>query len=254
MCPVPSGSAGEMNAAPDAPDVPRAGGAPTARKLGPAVLTPILVAALRARPIPLPPLLVAAGDRALRLVIEEGLLAPAVAYAIHSVAAVEDQGIVLDDGTSLPTMARMTGAERVAAAVCGIGRAIDRSAAAALAAGSGRLALALDLIGTHALFRLSDYVRELLRDEARGHGLTIGRPLEPGMEGFPLHDQGILVRLADADKLGFYVTAFGVVGPGRVLTFAVPIGRNLPPWRPADRCLHCPSREACQRMGMAWDD
>jgi hypothetical protein len=222
-------------------------------KLDRATLTASLVAALRAAPIPLPPLLVPAADEALNLAIEEQLLAPAVAYAIHLVVAIEDHEIMLSDGTALPTTERLTGVQRLAAVVCGIGRGIDLRAALLLAAGHGRLALALDLIGTHALFRLSDQVRALLRDEARKSNLTIGGPLEPGMEGFPLRDQGIVVRLADAEKSGFYVTSSGVAGPGRVLTFAVPMGVNLPPWRPADRCLHCPSREACQRMMMAGD-
>jgi hypothetical protein len=218
-----------------------------------AALTPTLVGLLRASPIPLPPLLVPAADEALNLAIEEELLAPEVAYAIHLVVAVAEHEIVLSDGTALPTTERLAGAQRLAAAVCGIGRGIDRRAAQLLAAGHGRLALALDSIGTHALFRLSDHLRAVLRDEARKSNLTIGGPLEPGMEGFPVRDQGILVRLADAEKSGFFVTSYGIVGPGRVLTFAVPIGLNLPPWRPADRCLRCPSREACQRMMIGSD-
>jgi hypothetical protein len=247
---APSRSTGETPATPDAAEAePRALG-----KLAPQTLTPIVVAALHARPIPMPLLLVPVRDVALRLVVAEHLLAPTVAYGVHAVAAVEEHSLVLADGTPLPTVERMTGAERLAAAVCGIGRGIDRRAAAALAAGNGRLALDLDLIGTHALFRLTDYVRGLLREAAQKNGLAIGGPFEPGMENFPLREEGTLVRLADAEPMGFYVTSSGAVGPGRVLTFAVPIGRNLPAWRPADRCLHCPSREACQRMGMAADD
>ncbi len=249
-----SRSFGEKGPDPDVSDA-RPTHAPAALgKLGPEALTSILVAALEARPIPLPQLIVPVGDAALQLVIAERLLDPTVAYAVHCVAAIEDHALVLTDGTSLPTAERLPGTERLAAAVCGIGRGIDRRAAAALAGGNGRLALALDLIGTHALFRLTDYVRGLLREGARHDGLTIGGPLEPGMENFPLREEGTLVRLADAEHMGFYLTSSGAIGPGRVLTFAVPLGRNLPPWRPADRCLHCPSREACQRMGMAADD
>lgn len=223
-------------------------------KLGPEILTPIVIAALQARAIPMPPLLVPFREAALRFVINAHLLVPTLAYAVHSVAAVEDHALLLRDGTALPTTERLSGAARVAAAVCGIGRLINRRAAAALAAGNGRLALALDLIGTHALFRLSDHVRGLVGEAARKSGLAGGGPLEPGMERFPLRDQGVLVRLADAEPMGFFVTSSGAVGPGRVLTFAIPIGNNLPPWRPSDRCLHCPSREACQRMGMVADD
>lgn len=232
---------------------PGAAGIIAAVKLDSAALMQSLVAALRAEPIPLPPLLVPAADKALTLAIEEQLLAPAVAYAIHPVVAVEEHEIVLRDGTALPTTEPLTGVQRLAAAVCGIGRGIDRRAARLLAAGRGRLALALDLIGTHALFRLSDHARALLWEEARKSDLTLGGPLEPGMAGFPLGDQGILMRLADAAKSGFYVTSYGVAGPGRVLTFAVPMGLNLPAWRPADRCLRCPSRQACQRTMMARD-
>jgi hypothetical protein len=222
-------------------------------RLDDTALLPILLAALRASPIPLPPLLAPVGDEALALVIDENLLAPAAAYAVYPVVAVEPQAIVLCDGTALPTTAPLAGAQCLAAAVCGIGRGIDRCAARLLAAGRGRLALALDLIGTHALFRLSDHVRALLRDRASKSALTLGGPLEPGMEGFPLADQAVLMRLAGAEKSGFFVTSYGVAGPGRVLTFAVPMGVNLPPWHPADRCRHCPSREACQRMMMARD-
>ncbi|MGD0024891.1 MAG: hypothetical protein ABSC37_09750 [Xanthobacteraceae bacterium] len=223
-------------------------------KLGPETLTPILLDALHARLIPLAPLIVPVRDAALRLVVAERLLAPTIAYAVHAVAVIGDRALELTDGTLLPTSERLAGAERLAAAVCGIGRGIDRRAAAALAAGDGRLALALDLIGTHAVFRLSDHVRRLVRKSARENGFAIGGPLEPGMANFPLRDQAVLVRLADAKPMGFCVTSSGAVGPGRVLTFAIPIGRDLSPWRPADRCLHCPSREACQRMGMAADD
>lgn len=245
---------GEKAAAADAV-LPRPASVPLALgKLGPETLTSVVIDALKVRPIPMPPLLVPFREAALRFVIDESLLVPTLAYAVHCVAPVEDHALVLSDGTALPTTERLSGAERLAAAVCGIGRGIDRRAAAALAAGNGRLALALDLIGTHALFRLSDYVRAVVRETGGKHGLAIGGPLEPGMERFPLRDQAILVRLADAEPMGFFVTSSGAVGPGRVLTFAIPIGNNLPPWRPTDRCLHCPSREACQRMGMAADD
>lgn len=249
-----SRSTGETPATSDAAKARPANEPLTLGKLAPQTLMPIVVAALHARPIPMPPLLIPVRAAALRLVVAEHLLSPTVAYGVHAVAAVEEHSLVLADGTRLPTIERMTGAERLAAAVCGIGRGIDRRAAAALGAGNGRLALDLDLIGTHALFRLTDYVRGLLREAARKNGLAIGGPFEPGMENFPLREEGTLVRLADAEPMGFYVTSSGAVGPGRVLTFAVPIGRNLPPWRPADRCLHCPSREACQRTGMAADD
>ena len=223
-------------------------------RFGPDVLTPILIDALRARSVPLPALLAPLGEAALTLAIGERLFEPVIACAVHPVVAVEHRALVLADGTALPTSERLAGAERVAAAVCGIGRGIDRRAATALSAGNGRLALALDLIGTHALFRLSDQVRALVAAAARADSLTIGGPLEPGMANFPLRDQGVLVRLAGGEAAGFTVTSSGVVGLGRVLTFAIPMGRNLPAWRPADRCLHCPSREACQRMAMAADD
>lgn len=242
-------SSGEAGIAPDAVPAPS-----TTVKIGPETLTPILCAALYTQRISMPPLLAPVCTAALRAVVEESLLLPRVAYAIHCVAAVQDHALILADGTSLPTCERLNGAERLAAVVCGIGRGIDRRAAAALAAGTGRLALALDLIGTHALFRLSDYLRDLLRERAHPDGLTLGGPLEPGMENFPLREESTLLRLADAEPMGFYITSSGAVGPGRVLTFAVAIGRNLPPWRPADRCLHCPSREVCQRMGMAADE
>lgn len=226
----------------------------TLAKLGPETLTPIVCAALQSRPIPLPSLLLPVGDAALELALSEALLDPTIAFAIHSIVAVDDHALVLNNRTSLPTRERISGTERLAAVVCGVGRGIDRRASAALATGNGRLALALDLIGTHALFRLSDYARGLVRKYGHSSGLMIGGPLEPGMDHFPLRDQATLVRLADAEPMGFFVTPSGAVGPGRVLTFAIPIGRDLPPWRPADRCLHCPSREACQRMGMAVDD
>lgn len=223
-------------------------------KLDPEALSAIVVDALRALPIPMPGLLGKVRDTALQLIIEEGLIVPRVAYAVYSVAAIEDHALILNDGSSLATMERLTGAQRAAAAVCGIGHAVDRRLAAAFAAGSGRLALALDLIGTHALFRLSNYVRELVYENALKNGLAIGGPLEPGMQGFPLRDASVLLRLADAQPMGFFVTSSGAVGPGRVLTFAIPIGHDMPAWRPTDRCRSCPSLEACRRMGMAADD
>jgi len=225
--------------------------APVARKLGPEVLLPTIVKALHAATIPMPDLLLKVRDAALELILKQGLIVPSVAYAIHSVASIEDQALILNDASRLTTPGRLTGARFVAAAVCGIERGIDERITAAFAAGHGRLALALDLIGTHTLFRLSNYVRELIYEKARKDSLSIGGPLEPGMQKCPLGDAGVLVQLADAEPMGFFVSSSGAVGPGRVLTFAIPIGHEMPPWRPTDRCRICPSLEACRRMGMA---
>lgn len=233
---------------------PRSSGAPIVRKLGPETLLPTIVQALHAAPIPMPDLLVKVRDAALQLIFKQSLIVPRVAYAVHGVASIEDKALILNDTSRLPTPEHLTGAEFAAASVCGIGRGIDQQVAVAFDAGNGRLALALDLIGTHALFRLSNYIREFVYEDARKNGLAIGGPLEPGMQNFPLGDAAVLVRLADAEPMGFFVTSSGAVGPGRVLTFAIPIGRAMPPWQPTDRCRTCPSLEACRRMGMAVDD
>ncbi len=185
------------------------------------------------------------------MLTEDDLLAPTVAYGIHPLVAVDERGVALPDGTVLAIAPRdhVAAAERLAVGVCSIGTAVDTRAAELLAARRSRLALALDIIANWALARLFDQAWGRLARVARRAGLRLGSPLEPGVDGFALSEQASLLRLANAQALGFFATTTGMVGPGRTVTFAAGMGRNLPVWDPADRCRRCGSRDYCKQAG-----
>jgi hypothetical protein len=202
---------------------------------------------LRPERLPLAPLLRPQAIEALAMVSEE-LLSPRASYALWQIDRLDETGVELAGGGRIeaPLAYRLAkGARRIAFVVCGLDEAFGQRVSEVMAARKPRLAMALDAIGTVALFRLSDWLRARLKRKARELGWQVGGPMEPGMMGFGIGQQPKLLSLSGASGLGFSITDGGMIAPGRALGFAVGLGPNLPEWDPKLRCQCCPSQEIC---------
>ncbi len=189
------------------------------------------------------PPLISAARSALGEVDE--LLAPAACYRILPIAAFEDQKVRLAGGAILdgPLVTRaLTGARKVALALCTLGPALERRVSDYFTAEPVR-AMALDGAGIAALAQISQSVREEIGAQASSRGWRTGMSISPGQEGWPLLQQRTIFRLLAAASIGVRLTESCLMVPRKSVSFAIGMGESL--CTDVTSCDHCSKRERC---------
>lgn len=190
----------------------------------------------------------ALGD-VLDLIAEEDLVAPAIAFKLWP--AYGSAGGVIhvagDKTLRIPPLAQ--GDSRVATlaiGVCTIGAKLEKRVRELYREGRHLRSILLDEAGNAALYALSDVFQRQIRSEARSRGLEVSSAVNPGDVGFPIEDQPILFKLADAASIGVRLTESGMLSPEKSLSAVVGLGASMPRWSRAERCARCASREKCR--------
>ncbi len=184
------------------------------------------------------------------LVEAEAMLAPAVAFETHRLAAVEGSDMVLGDGTRLGDarmlVRRLGGAAELAIAVATIGGALEQEVSRLFAARQAMRALVLEEIGIAAAYALGDAAHEAICGHAAAHGLDASSPLSPGSTGVPLVLQKRIIDLAGGARIGVRVTETAMMTPVNSVSMIIGLGRDMPKWSRAKACNRCGARDTCR--------
>lgn len=180
------------------------------------------------------------------MVERDRLIAPAYGYRVLGVRSRCGEEIALEQcSLRIPALAAVDADLRLLAlAACTLGPALEARVSELFAARRPRLAIALDRLGTDALFRTADRCYERIRRDARRAGMQAGAEVNPGDPGAPIAMQTIISQLAETP--GIHASPRGVLNPAMSLSMIVPIGHGLPSRQAGGRCDRCPSREQCR--------
>jgi hypothetical protein len=152
---------------------------------------------------------------------------------------IEAAGVTL----TIPGIGRHWGAvERVCAAVCTIGDALERRVAELWEARELPLASMLDSVGSGAVESLAEYVNDLLCQEGVGAGMKVTNRISPGYAAWDVREQSLLFRLCPAEAAGVTLNDACVMLPAKSISLLVGAG-------PAARVDHYFSQ--CARCWMA---
>ncbi len=152
---------------------------------------------------------------------------PAVAYRLLEVARAAPDHLDLAAGPRLhvPAIAAHWGAvEAVAAAVVTVGDGPERAAAARRAAGDDAGASCLDSAGSAAVECLAEWVNDELCRLGVAAGLRVTNRISPGLAGWTLAEQPLLLDLAGAAAVSVRGTAAGTMWPAKSISLLVGIG------------------------------
>jgi hypothetical protein len=137
----------------------------------------------------------------------------------------------------------LSGAVRVAAAICTIGSALE-IASTRLLGENTVLAMALDGLGNAAVELVGQQTCARIGERAWTDGMGTSTPLNPGAEGWSMEVGGAQIfALLDARLAGIQITSGGMMIPQKTISFVVGIGSGLAQTHP---CEVCSLKEICR--------
>lgn len=130
--------------------------------------------------------------------------------------------------------------QKVAVALCTIGKELEAEAARRTEAGSPLDALILDAVGSAAAEAAADALNFLICGEAGKIGRYAAPRVSPGYGKWPVTCQPELLALLPAAKLGVALTPGLMMVPRKSVSFAVALVKVAPKGRGCrDRCRRC---------------
>jgi hypothetical protein len=179
-----------------------------------------------------PPLSLSPGELAPRLEAARaeiaGLVTPRVAYRTVGVTDAGPDHLGLEGGPRLaiPDIGRHWGlVEAVTATVVTIGLAAERRVRARRDAGDEVGATLLDSAASAAVECLAEWVNDHLCQLGVAAGLRVTNRISPGLAGWALDGQAMLLDLAAATTIGVAYRADGHLVPAKSIGLLVGIGR-----------------------------
>lgn len=191
------------------------------------------------------PRLVETAGRAL----EEGrpLLAPAVLYEQFTVESLCHQELRFSGGGRLggaPVAEHLGRVEKVIAAVCTIGAALEKHASQVMAR-EPVYGLALDGVGAAAIDALANAACRRFAEWAAAEGLQTSAPLSPGTAGWPLDEgQRQLFALLDPGRIGVALSEHSLMLPWKSVSMVLGVGRHVE--HTGRSCDYCSLRDTCR--------
>lgn len=178
-------------------------------------------------------------DEALEL--GRGLIAPRAALHWHAVTAL--RGDVIEAGGTvlrIPSIGRHWGRiERVCAAVCTIGDALERRVAALWDARELPLAAMLDSVGSGAVESLAEYVNDHLCQRGVATGVRVTNRISPGYAAWDVTAQTDLFRLCPGDAIGVTLNAACFMLPAKSISLLVGAGPQARVDHYFTQCARC---------------
>jgi hypothetical protein len=190
--------------------------------------------------------------------IEEAqpLYAPAIAYAELAVRRVEGERVVLSSSNGQGEHALRIGphadllapAERLLAAVCTIGLALEERVAQLNQEGQTLAAFWLDSVGVLALGEVGLSLRRIVEEKARERGWGVGASLSPGsLVGWPLRGQRALCDLLPLADIGVQLSAHYVLEPHKSTSTVIGLGPDYDEHQVGSVCRFCSLAGSCWR-------
>jgi hypothetical protein len=176
------------------------------------------------------------------------LLEPALAYEIHSIAEISRDKVLLKGnaavhGSLLPSL--LPEAEELAIAVCTIGPKLEKQVTDYSNGGETLRGMLLDGIGSAAVDTLTQEACKLIAGEASSRGYQVSSPVNPGMPGLPLSEQGQLLELTGAHEIGVSLTSLGIMVPRKSTSMVIGMGTQMKTWTQAEVCARCSLSQTC---------
>jgi hypothetical protein len=175
------------------------------------------------------------------------LVLPAALTRSLQVASVRHNRIVLEGGAALGgplVVEHLGGAETVVAMLCTIGSVLEEEARRVSGTDLG-LGLALDAVGSAAVYALSAAACNVVEREAGVAGLGTSLPLSPGMEGWDVDPgQRELFSLIDSEPIGVTLSPGLEMRPLKSTSSVIGIGPDLT--GAGSVCDHCALRDTCR--------
>ncbi len=154
--------------------------------------------------------------------------------------------LFLDGGRELtgPLVTRhLAGAQRVVAAICTIGPALEK-AVTNLLNEDPLYALALDGLGNAAMESLAQQVCSHIGEQVSIEGLHVSTPLSPGSPDWPVEiGQPQVFSILNHPQAGIHLTSGGMMLPKKSMSFIVGIG---PEMSQTTMCEVCGLKETCR--------
>jgi hypothetical protein len=194
------------------------------------------------------PEMVAITEELLEEVKEFRLLKPVFAYHIYPISEIKDDRITLNNGVIingklLPSV--LSKSKEFVTIVCTIGPGLENRVAENLKEGKALRGLLLDGIGTAAIDTLTVQACKSLRQEELSRRNQASSPLSPGMPGFPISEQKMILKLASADQIGLSLTSTGIMIPSKSTSAVIGVGPDMPTWTQAEVCSQCNLNKTC---------
>lgn len=178
------------------------------------------------------------------------LIAPAMVYEIYPVAGVGRDHVQLHNGARLGgtcLVSLLEAAREVAIAVCTIGIGLERKVEEYLGGKKTLQAVLLDSIGSAAVDGVAREANHLIDREAKTRGMDTSSPLSPGMHGWDVADQHVLLSLLPADRIGVHLTPGAMMVPQKTISMVMGIGWKMPVWCLKEGCERCAIRKRCRQ-------
>jgi cobalamin-dependent methionine synthase I len=177
------------------------------------------------------------------------LLKPAIIYDLFPLREVREQEVVIDKVATFHGRLladRFVLAEKVALALCTIGRHIDELVSANRARGDEVRAVLLDGIGIAAVGELADKAHRLIVDAAKEQGWLASAPFQPGQLDWPLEDHRVFFDLLPAEMVGLRLDGNHLMVPAKSLSMAVALGEEMLPLAMDRACKYCSLSSECR--------
>jgi hypothetical protein len=129
--------------------------------------------------------------------------------------------------------------ERMCAAVCTIGEALERRVAELWEARELPLAVMLDSVGSGAVESLAEYVNDVLCQGAVAEGVRVTNRISPGYAGWDVAEQRLLFQLCPGAPVGVVLNEACVMTPGKSISLLAGAGRQARVDHYFSQCARC---------------
>ena len=178
------------------------------------------------------------------------LIEPSYSYVIRDIALVQDSLAVIDGSIIFESQViagLLEQCHKVALFLVTIGKHLEETACRLAEDGIIVQAAVLDAIGSDAVERMADFVRDRIREAASAQGLVASQRFSPGYCDWDIDQQNTLFQAVDGDALGVQLTETCLMVPRKSLSAHVGIGPshgNVENYRPRKACgkYDCPGR------------
>ena len=176
------------------------------------------------------------------------LLEPAIAYEIYTITEISQRQLSLEGklvirDSLLPSL--LPQAKELAVAVCTIGPRLEERATDYFNQGEPLRGTLLDGIGSAAVDLLMEEVCKFIASEASSRGYEASSPINPGMPGLPITEQGQWLKLVPAREIGVSLISSGIMVPRKSVSMVIGIGPQMAKWTRAEVCARCHLKKTC---------
>ncbi len=184
------------------------------------------------------------------------LCAPAIIYTELAVQRVDGERVVLDflngGGERVlqigPHADLLAPAEKLLAAVCTIGPALEEQAAQLNRQGKPLAAYWLDSVGVMALGQVGKALHCLAEEKAAERGWGVGASLSPGsLVGWPLRGQRALCAFLPLADIGVQLSEHCVLEPHKSTSTVIGLGPEYATHQVGSVCRFCALADSCWR-------